>query len=130
MASEALSDEEANELLDYSAEYGRSTGGIVTAVTRRVPKTRFPHYLLMREPQHPAEALHYELQAANLRDQHVETLYFRSHDDVVQFIKTSTPGRAGVMPSTVVRKFVGCGPDRSEERRVGKECRSRWSPYH
>ena len=28
----------------------------------------------------------------------------------------------------------GCGivadDDRSEERRVGKECRSRWSPYH
>ena len=22
------------------------------------------------------------------------------------------------------------GADRSEERRVGKECRSRWSPYH
>ena len=22
------------------------------------------------------------------------------------------------------------GEDRSEERRVGKECRSRWSPYH
>ena len=34
--------------------------------------------------------------------------------------------------------FLGCGmalwigkqDDRSEERRVGKECRSRWSPYH
>ena len=28
---------------------------------------------------------------------------------------------------------VGTGrllPDGSEERRVGKECRSRWSPYH
>ena len=24
----------------------------------------------------------------------------------------------------------GCGVTRSEERRVGKECRSRWSPYH
>ena len=24
--------------------------------------------------------------------------------------------------------YPGC--DRSEERRVGKECRSRWSPYH
>mgnify|MGYP007026196289 CR=1 FL=1 len=25
----------------------------------------------------------------------------------------------------------GCtDSDRSEERRVGKECRSRWSPYH
>src|SRR5256885_11758850 len=30
--------------------------------------------------------------------------------------------------------FLGLGKtaegDRSEERRVGKECRSRWSPYH
>ena len=26
--------------------------------------------------------------------------------------------------------FVLGGPWRSEERRVGKECRSRWSPYH
>ena len=25
---------------------------------------------------------------------------------------------------------VGLFSDRSEERRVGKECRSRWSPYH
>ena len=24
----------------------------------------------------------------------------------------------------------GINPVRSEERRVGKECRSRWSPYH
>src|SRR5260370_18978945 len=24
----------------------------------------------------------------------------------------------------------GAGDPRSEERRVGKECRSRWSPYH
>ena len=26
--------------------------------------------------------------------------------------------------------FLFCGNIRSEERRVGKECRSRWSPYH
>ena len=26
--------------------------------------------------------------------------------------------------------YVELGPWRSEERRVGKECRSRWSPYH
>src|SRR5688572_30873684 len=25
---------------------------------------------------------------------------------------------------------AGSFPGRSEERRVGKECRSRWSPYH
>ena len=29
-------------------------------------------------------------------------------------------------------RFLPLAPeaDRSEERRVGKECRSRWSPYH
>ena len=27
-------------------------------------------------------------------------------------------------------KFLVVGVSRSEERRVGKECRSRWSPYH
>ena len=26
--------------------------------------------------------------------------------------------------------YIVCVPTRSEERRVGKECRSRWSPYH
>ena len=33
-----------------------------------------------------------------------------------------------VFASGSVEKFLG--RDRSEERRVGKECRSRWSPYH
>ena len=28
------------------------------------------------------------------------------------------------------RRIVGALDTRSEERRVGKECRSRWSPYH
>ena len=29
-----------------------------------------------------------------------------------------------------IHKMEGEGAKRSEERRVGKECRSRWSPYH
>ena len=34
-----------------------------------------------------------------------------------------------IIPATVT--FVDiAGRSRSEERRVGKECRSRWSPYH
>ena len=39
---------------------------------------------------------------------------------------------------TMEKRFTGPAPSieaaskasRSEERRVGKECRSRWSPYH
>jgi len=42
------------------------------------------------------------------------------------------PGPAGVPGPAGSRGPVGpAGPEgRSEERRVGKECRSRWSPYH
>ena len=32
--------------------------------------------------------------------------------------------------SVVGKQVVGIAQVRSEERRVGKECRSRWSPYH
>src|SRR5256885_10215446 len=30
----------------------------------------------------------------------------------------------------LAKALVKRAPERSEERRVGKECRSRWSPYH
>src|SRR2546422_9156770 len=46
------------------------------------------------------------------------------------------PGSAEQIEHAIVRtRFAGSGrtmdaTERSEERRVGKECRSRWSPYH
>ena len=38
--------------------------------------------------------------------------------------------RAMVQCISTQSEYVVPGDDRSEERRVGKECRSRWSPYH
>src|SRR2546422_11405787 len=37
-----------------------------------------------------------------------------------------------IKTGAALRAFIRAAPDvmRSEERRVGKECRSRWSPYH
>ena len=35
----------------------------------------------------------------------------------------------GVREPVCVHRLLGAGTARSEERRVGKECRSRWSPY-
>src|SRR4030042_342533 len=34
------------------------------------------------------------------------------------------------VPAPVTQKATTLFAARSEERRVGKECRSRWSPYH
>ena len=35
-----------------------------------------------------------------------------------------------VSASNILEHLEAEGASRSEERRVGKECRSRWSPYH
>ena len=34
------------------------------------------------------------------------------------------------LTAAILDEEVKVGLTRSEERRVGKECRSRWSPYH
>ena len=58
---------------------------------------------------------------------------------IVFVIMNLTPGNAAQMilgqsanPEQVAKLEAELGLDqpRSEERRVGKECRSRWSPYH
>src|SRR2546430_16351150 len=46
-----------------------------------------------------------------------------SDDERREILKTA---RACCAP----HKVLIAGTGRSEERRVGKECRSRWSPYH
>ena len=56
---------------------------------------------------------------------------------ILTTLMSPTSGEAFVAGNSVtknprgVRRAIGYMPDfRSEERRVGKECRSRWSPYH
>src|SRR5215211_2205597 len=47
------------------------------------------------------------------------------HGGVFRFSRTSSSGLSSSSErGTLIKTF------RSEERRVGKECRSRWSPYH
>src|SRR2546430_7441668 len=40
------------------------------------------------------------------------------------------PGKGDPNKTTNVNRLGSPALPRSEERRVGKECRSRWSPYH
>ena len=52
----------------------------------------------------------------------LNTDYVRFKDGIKKFDKEKEHGS----PSD----FLFMKAERSEERRVGKECRSRWSPYH
>src|SRR5256884_9023120 len=49
--------------------------------------------------------------------------WFEEHHIPVDYV-------AGTSMGGLVGGFYATGMTRSEERRVGKECRSRWSPYH
>ena len=42
----------------------------------------------------------------------------------------ATFGKKDMYKEFIENNFWYMGWERSEERRVGKECRSRWSPYH
>ena len=52
----------------------------------------------------------------------------RKHHCVVS--KSSSERFIGKMKLSHIKIPFKRGISRSEERRVGKECRSRWSPYH
>ena len=49
------------------------------------------------------------------------------NDDNINDNKIIIVAKTFSLPYQVAQKI---GAKRSEERRVGKECRSRWSPYH
>ena len=57
----------------------------------------------------------------------------KSAPDPVDEVKTDevkAEVREAALPSGPDSPAEGETRSRSEERRVGKECRSRWSPYH
>ena len=54
---------------------------------------------------------------------------FRFWKKTMKFVEGSPPAGGLGIKSYDFPKMPGAAK-RSEERRVGKECRSRWSPYH
>ena len=109
-----------------------------------------PKSALRRTPRAPAESPFVKLwYRANLtwqvREQEFVATVFRRAGDLfpddpdIQFLigcrheAEATPGvQAALGSNRLFAPSIGVGSmrGRSEERRVGKECRSRWSPYH
>src|SRR3989454_12813122 len=48
----------------------------------------------------------------------------------VLLLLAGAPSLVSAPPGPLLAQGFGVYEQRSEERRVGKECRSRWSPYH
>src|SRR5258708_11940050 len=78
-----------------------------------------PGHLAIRRPQKTG---------GNGRDQ-LDCIVIMRHDQVQIVSVPSLNPMIGQTPSFVFRQCRSLHL-RSEERRVGKECRSRWSPYH
>ena len=51
--------------------------------------------------------------------------YNLSFNTYLQYVKS-----ARIHNLDIIKPIAHRSAERSEERRVGKECRSRWSPYH
>ena len=84
--------------------------------------------------QDPKEAAMAATRCLNPHPEQVTDAEFLGSDffdarDAVQ-VKYEMVRKVRVGGASVTEAAAAFGYSRSEERRVGKECRSRWSPYH
>src|SRR2546430_7807968 len=56
--------------------------------------------------------------------------FLAAHPDLVTLLTQAGRSEARPFAPAIKRLVVLLAEGRSEEQRVGKECRSRWSPYH
>src|SRR2546429_1720684 len=85
-----------------------------------------------RQKTEPEVAAHPGLRAANTPGRHAFSCAQqrgKNHAAEPEDSKQETNNASAAWPLRCVERIAEIH-DRSEERRVGKECRSRWSPYH
>src|SRR2546428_12339353 len=99
------------------------SGGVQSARTQDCPTTYTIFFLMIRRPQ-GSTLFPYT------------TLFRSSNNDFGNFQQGTKSGQkfndlnANHLKDPLEPGLPGWTIRRSEERRVGKECRSRWSPYH
>ena|SRR5256885_16534810 len=93
---------------------GLATKGFISQVERNRALPSLPKLRVM------AERLGLPLGHFTGDTSSLELVYLRKSAELA--VKAEEPARA--------LSLIDEGLGRSEERRVGKECRSRWSPYH
>ena len=84
-------------------------------------------YFFERKEPGTAERIKQEKKVFHLKSQEVEQLQIRKGKEII-LLKRGENGLRWQIKKPLEAKANKSR--RSEERRVGKECRSRWSPYH
>src|SRR2546422_9497689 len=96
---------------------------------RRPPRsTLFPYTTLFRSRVPGARAAVMEHEEWGERTRNIFLVVAAL--EIAALIPAVQRWRKGVRIASAVVGLAGAFSLRSEERRVGKECRSRWSPYH
>src|SRR3712207_9100611 len=100
---------------------------------RRPPRsTLFPYTTLFRSVLYFASSIVTWVDREE-RANDIDVLRSQVEEEIQQLEEDREEERDQIQALRTKRESVIRGessPDRSEERRVGKECRSRWSPYH
>src|SRR2546426_12056981 len=102
---------------------------------RRPPRsTLFPYTTLFRSRRREIESLQERAQMAPPSVAALGAIPGRAAAESAQAPGQGLVGRTTIVPdqatNSLVIRTAPANFSRSEERRVGKECRSRWSPYH
>src|SRR2546430_15775650 len=95
---------------------------------RRPPRsTLFPYPTLSRSPTRRIRACRRLASCASISSKVIRGWLSDAGLACLELFREVAPYRGGEAENRA-RSVLGVA--RSEERRVGKECRSRWSPYH
>src|SRR5256886_11236755 len=105
---------------------------VLTTLARRNPAIPVIVYPVPVQGEGAAARIAPMLATANARDECDVLLLVRGGGSIEDLWSFNEETVARALRASRIPVVVGVGheSDRSEERRVGKECRSRWSPYH
>src|SRR2546430_17597147 len=89
-----------------------------------------PSQIRITNPIHPLRERTLEVVYSRRQGRETHWIVRLPDGSCAQIPSAWTDHPRGVVPLERLRAGGRATPERSEERRVGKECRSRWSPYH
>ena len=105
---------------------------LVTTLTYAIIYTMVPRRLIFKQDPNYNKIATNKDKKANYENTIFERMGYIDYYDTKELQEKASKEESSVTTEADIlhSSRAGRGRSRSEERRVGKECRSRWSPYH